>query len=107
MFEKEAEEIEKEAIKWVKDVFPNDEFKQSGISRALIEFAELGYNKANEWHFVKDGDLPKHEVNVLVLYNVQCIDIAHYNYDYKEWHFIDSIVRDVIAWKEIVLPKEN
>ena len=107
MFEKEAEEIEKEAIKWVKDVFPNDEFKQSGISSALVEFAELGYNKANEWHFVKDGDLPKHEVNVLVLYNVQCIDIAHYNYDYKEWHFIDSIVRDVIAWKEIVLPKEN
>ena len=107
MVEKEAEEIEKEAVKWVKDVFPNDEFKQSGISRALVEFAELGYNKANEWHFVKDGDLPKHEVNVLVLYNVQCIDIAHYNYDYKEWHFIDSIVRDVIAWKEIVLPKEN
>ena len=48
MLEKEAEEIEKEAIKWVKDVFPNDEFKQSGISRALVEFAELGYNKANE-----------------------------------------------------------
>ena len=39
MFEKEAEEQ-------VKDVFPNDEFKQSGISRALVEFAELGYNKA-------------------------------------------------------------
>ena len=101
-----VEEIEKEAIKWVKDVFPNDEFKQSGISRALVEFAELGYNKANEWHFVKDGDLPKHEVNVLVLYNVQCIDIAHYNCDYKEWHFRDSIVRDVIAWCELPkLPK--
>ena len=41
MFEKEAEEIEKEAIKWVKDVFPNDEFKQSGISRALVEFGEV------------------------------------------------------------------
>ena len=41
MFEKKAEE-------WVKNVFPNDEFKQSGISRALVEFAELGYNKANE-----------------------------------------------------------
>ena len=25
----------------------------------------------------------------------------------NEWHFIDSIFRDVIAWKEIVLPKEN
>ena len=41
MFEKQAEE-------WVKNVFPNDEFKQSGISSALVEFAELGYNKANE-----------------------------------------------------------
>ena len=48
MSEKEVEEIEKEAIKWVQNVFPNDEFKQSGISRALVEFAELGYNKANE-----------------------------------------------------------
>ena len=46
MFDKE--EIEKKAEEWVKDVFPNDEFKQSGISRALVEFAELGYNKANE-----------------------------------------------------------
>lgn len=41
MFEKKAEE-------WVKNAFPNDEFKQSGISRALVDFAELGYNKANE-----------------------------------------------------------
>ena len=41
MFEKEAEE-------WVKNAFPNDEFKQSGISRALVDFAELGYNNANE-----------------------------------------------------------
>ena len=50
--------FEKEAMKWVKDVFPNDEFKQSGVSRALVEFAELGYNKANEWHYVKD-ELPR------------------------------------------------
>ena len=48
MFDKDAEEIEKKAIKWVKNVFPNDEFKQSGISRALVEFAEFGYNKSNE-----------------------------------------------------------
>ena len=41
MFEKKAEE-------WVKNAFPNDEFKQSGISSALVEFAELGYNQANE-----------------------------------------------------------
>ena len=54
MFEKDAEEIEKKAEKWVKDVFPNDEFKQSGISRALVEFAELGYNKAKE-QFLNGG----------------------------------------------------
>ena len=48
MFEQDAEEIEKKAKKWVKNAFPNDEFKQSGISSALVEFAELGYNKANE-----------------------------------------------------------
>ena len=98
MFEKEVEEYRKD----LKSKF--------FLSEPQLDFAcqgfKDGYNKANKWHFVKDGDLPKHEVNVLVLYNVQCIDIAHYNYDYKEWHFIDSIVRDVIAWKEIVLPKE-
>lgn len=48
MNEKLKKEIEKEAEKWVKDVFPNDDFKQSGISMALVEFAELGYNKVNE-----------------------------------------------------------
>ena len=106
MFEREAEEFERRKHYHYED---NDYCCDiaDGIIQAYLAGAEFGYNKANEWHFVKDGDLPKHEVNVLVLYNVQCIDIAHYNYDYKEWHFIDSIVRDVIAWKEIVLPKEN
>ena len=61
MNEKDAEEIEKKAIKWVKAAFPNDEFKQSGISRALIEFAELGYSKAKE-QFTSGG---KNEKTVL------------------------------------------
>ena len=54
MNEKLKKEIEKKAEKWVKDVFPNDEFKQSGISSALVEFAELGYNKAKE-QFLNGG----------------------------------------------------
>ena len=95
MFEKEAEEYCMHQS-LLEDV-------RNNICKAFEDDAKFVYNKANEWHFVKDGDLPKHEVNVLVLYNVQCIDIAHYNYDYKEWHFRDSIVRDVIAWHE--LPK--
>ena len=104
MFEKEAEEIEKEAIKWVKDVFPNDEFKQSGISRALVEFAELGYNKANEWHFVKDGEYPTHSNRVLVLTD-EGVGFGIYGLDNKKWYTYDTGF-DVIAWKEITPPKE-
>ena len=102
MFEKEAEEIEKEAIKWVKDVFPNDEFKQSGISRALVEFAELGYNKANEWHYVKDGEYPKHSNRVLV-FTDEGVGFGIYGLDNKKWYTYDTGF-DVIAWKEITLP---
>ena len=72
MFEKEAEEIEKEAIKWVKDVFPNDEFKQSGISRALVEFAELGYNKANE-RLTKANEIIKEMLSILPKENIEGI----------------------------------
>ena len=102
MFEKEAEEIEKEAIKWVKDVFPNDEFKQSGISRALVEFAELGYKKANEWHFVKDVEYPTHSNRVLVLTD-EGVGFGIYGLDNKKWYTYDTGF-DVIAWKEITLP---
>ena len=108
MFEKEAEEIEKEAIKWVKDVFPNDEFKQSGISRALVEFAELGYNKANEWH---KSDIPTSQINKVVLgyikdYNSKMFCLVKWN---GEWWYDARTYNErvkLIAWKEIVLPKE-
>ena len=70
MFEKEAEEIEKEAVKWVKNVFPNDEFKQSGISRALVEFAELGYNKANE-RLIKAKEIIKDLLQCLPKENIE------------------------------------
>ena len=131
MFEKEAEEIEKEAIKWVKDVFPNDEFKQSGISRALVDFAELGYNKANEWHFVKDGDLPNTETKnytyirrrkryerqftdyrvikcfVLCLNEKGKTTVEVGYFDCNQKCFLDKAEGMVYAWREIVPPKEN
>ena len=93
MFEKEAEEIEKEAIKWVKNVFPNDEFKQSGISRALVEFAELGYNKANEWHKVADGDLPKDARYVWT-------NVGAGYHDNDGWWDDFGRLQNVIAWCE-------
>lgn len=74
---------------------------QSNEDLATVAYMQGAERYKPKWHKVADGDLPKHEVNVLVLFNKQCVDIAHYNYDYKEWHFADSIVRDVIAWCEI------
>lgn len=75
MFEKEAEEILN--IHCDCELLPEcmagircrcSDFEES--KKLLIEGIEFGYNKANEYHYVKDGDLPEHEVNVLVLYNV-------------------------------------
>ena len=106
MFEKKAEE-------WVKNVFPNDEFKQSGISRALVDFAESGYSKANEWHFVKDGDYPKKTGFYLVAWkrrrNVEEYGESGFNVDFfnEDEGYFECDVDYVIAWKGIVLPKEN
>ena len=69
--------------------------------------AEFGYNKANEWHYVKDGDLPKEYDTVLA-----CTEFEHHksplicNYHYKKWWYADGkFDDDVVAWKEIVLPE--
>lgn len=91
--------------------------------------AEFGYNKANEWHYVKDGDLPKKE-------NLECLCIirpmkeeceSFENKDFRgvlyfkngRFYLDEDNSNDclketnsdftnlVIAWKEIVLPKEN
>ena len=116
MFEKEAEEIEKEALKWVKNVFPNDEFKQSGISRALVEFAELGYNKANEWHRVSDK-LPKMDMFVYLWKEGEDFPVVarrHIFCGQKEWvwdcmwgsgYTMSQSKGEDYLWKEIVLPK--
>ena len=54
MFEKEAEDsfkCKKVLYKWETD-------KHSYID-GFKDGANFGYNKANEWHKVADGDLPK------------------------------------------------
>ena len=121
MFEKEAEEIEKEALKWVKNVFPSDEFKQSGISRALVEFAELGYNKANEWHRVSDK-LPKMDVFIYLWRkgdDFPVVACRHIFRGHKEWvwycmwgsgYTMSQLKGKDYLWKEITppaLPKEG
>ena len=110
MFEKEAEEYaENNAYKYANDYITCQEAYQSG--------AEFGYNKANEWHYVKDGDLPKDEgllmSNTLLLITKMkgsdCLSLAlgQYNFSTQEFSYQHIIgLNDVIAWKEITLPKE-
>ena len=62
MFEKEAEEyvrkIRHDVINW-DGAEPEERFyNEIKFKQAYLAGAEFGYNKANEWHKVADGDLP-------------------------------------------------
>ena len=107
MFEKEAEEYAKERSKklGINDCC----LAYYAIQRAYRYGAEFGYNKANEWHYVKDGDLPKNNTQVLVLLENKRMKISIFmenkftvwNKDYDTY----TKLYNVIAWKEIVFPK--
>ena len=122
MFEKEAEEY---VISHSRDILKTNNALESS-HKSFQDGAEFGYNKANEWHYVKDG-LPKvsgrywvytggepftldfdTEVNA---FGYWCLDVG-VNLGVRDSIFETVAERDedaVIAWKEIVLPelKEN
>lgn len=85
------------------DEICNLELNLANVKKQLEEL-----NKANEWHFVKDGDIPKDEDYKL------CITVNgnYYIARYEELFIIWSNqehkeVCCPYAWKEIVLPKES
>jgi len=100
MFEKDAEE-------WRNSL--NYEIDNDTFNNIVIPCIEFGYNKANEWHYVKDGDLPKNNTQVLVFLENKRMKISIFmenkftlwNKDYNTY----TKLYDVIAWKEIVLPE--
>ena len=127
MFEKEAEERITEQYGTSGEYITRQRIWQDG--------AEFGYNKANEWHFVKDGDLPKKigqkcyfiysnlygegnkvifsESSIMVRTGVYTFILDEETYEETtETCFYDDIndeeidKQEVYAWKEIVLPKE-
>ena len=93
MFEKEAEE-------WVEN---NLHSTEEDYIKAFKDGAEFGYNKANEWHYVKDGDLPKDNNEKLCFHGKGTV-VARYDDEYGCWEtyfnnletVIPSIV--IIAW---------
>ena len=106
MFEKEAEEYATE--NW--EYYEEGKNDSKELKQAYQQGAEFGYNKANEWHYVKDGDYPK-EGDCCLLYlgsSFNCITGWRH---LGVWYFEDNrnlkMWQDkVIAWKEIALPKE-
>ena len=103
MFEKELEEYKNQS-KWKGKIFMRDE------ETCFKDGVEFGYNKANEWHYVKDGDLPRQ-------YGHTCFSVevlannkkwVYYEFGSGKWFCGNKEVK-VIAWKEIIPPelKEN
>ena len=98
--------FEKEAEKWADKMYPCDGQAQ----RYLLMGVEFGYNKANEWHKVADGDLPKENKLYLVQIKDNGLAIAYFN----GWHWetrynlgeSGHCVETVIAWREIPTFKE-
>ena len=107
MFEKEAEEYARQSCF---TEMSNPSLSESiDISDDIKEAIMFGYNKANEWHYMKDvncyEDLPQNkDVYYAYVVNVGEYDkptierrlgcFAEFEYDVMAYH--------VIAWKEIV-----
>ena len=96
MFEKEAEEYTER--KYFQYGMNSKDYKQ-----CFQDGAEFGYNKANEWHYVKDGDLPNMNTEVL-FYCYGRVKQGLFVGFFKSYYG-DHKVEEVLAWKEIVLPE--
>ena len=122
MIEKEAEELFKKKplgyeMKPELEIY-KDGFKD-GYNKAKEEYAtalkevvktcnhwQEVAEKANEWHYVKD-ELPELYKDVLVVFPQGECNVKYLT-KHNEWVGRGSwcSLDDVIAWKEIVLPKE-
>lgn len=107
MFEKEAEEYV--------DLSGNRNYTE----RAFQDGAEFGYNKANEWQYPSKGDYPQEYKDILIYFLTEddmkdCVrgwyeyDIENDKHIFKYLNVLGTqYLETVIAWKEIVLPKES
>ena len=97
MLEKEAEEyvrkIRHDVINW-DGAEPEERFyNEIKFKQAYLAGAEFGYNKANEWHKVADGDLPKDARYVWT-------NVGAGYHDNDGWWDDCGRLQNVIAWCE-------
>ena len=109
MFEKEAEEYAIE--NW--EHYEEGQNDSKALKQAYLAGAELGYNKANEWHYPSKGEYPKECENVLCYCKV--VDVEFYSIGHtiiggdnkiRWWSSNRSEELNIYAWKEITPPKE-
>lgn len=103
MFEKEAEEWEKEItdnadveIHFGKPVKVMPTRKQS-----FQKGAEFGYRKANEWQY----GTPDTGKDLLCQTAPDEFEVGYYHPEDERFYTLDGKAIDVIAWKEIVPPE--
>lgn len=101
MFEEEAEELfKKKPLGY--EMKPELEIYTDGFKD--------GYNKANEWNYVSEKGTPKTEGHYLVCLRNKDKDIfdcwIYYDKDVG-WYSMEVRMKDIYAWKEIILPKES
>ena len=124
MFEKEAEDNKPPYAYCALDT--KCELWKDGFQKG----AEFGYNKANEWHYPSKGELPNCDEKTQLIFYVNCYyevggettirkrtvlgfyKKSFMNDDVKlfveksKGYEDEHLSKDVIAWKEIVHPKE-
>ena len=129
MFEKEAEEIAKDIYIHHFDDDVNYPCVLQAITVGVQQGAQFGYNKANEWQYPSKGELPKCDEETQLIFYVNCyyevggetltrkrMVLGFYkksfmNDDVKlfveksKGYEAEHLSKDVVAWKEIVLPE--
>lgn len=116
MFEKEAKDYVYDRA--LKDFYPDkDKINWVDYIDLLITFqdaAKFGYNKANEWHYVKDGDLPTEDLRPRTrgYYLTASKHKSYKGFVFEVAYFTGviftkdgDILDNCFAWKEITLPE--
>ena len=106
--EKISEEDYKLAEEVIKPIYYNSVKKDYSFARYGVDCYRAGFNKANEWHYMKDGIMPEENQWVLVYDGSYTVCNYHSNAPIKWLDNYENEVYEstIIAWKEIVLPKE-
>lgn len=103
--------FEKEAKLYRLDFLTKELLPRKTVEEVWKDGAEFGYDKAKEWHYAKDGDLPKDDIKLAIIEIDDCGYLLC-NYRNGFWYDTNSgatcaewITNNIIAWKEIALPE--